>query len=175
LRVLLDNQGGRLVRGESLDARELLMASEALSRLLPPMREPAPEADRVDPREVMWRNYLEARRRGALAGEGIDGAKLTIERLKTELAAKDARIAELEAALAGSVPLPPNAVKLPTRNDNPSPSAPPAPPAAPSAAAPAAPRNWDETEGGKKWHAWCDAGGSYAVPGSIGDRWSDNR
>jgi hypothetical protein len=38
LRVLLDSQSGRLVRGESLDARELLMASEALSRLLPPLR-----------------------------------------------------------------------------------------------------------------------------------------
>jgi hypothetical protein len=37
LRVLLDNQIGRLLRGESLDARELLMASDALAKILPPL------------------------------------------------------------------------------------------------------------------------------------------
>jgi hypothetical protein len=51
----------------------------------------------------MWRTYLEARRRGALAGQGYDGLKLTVERLQAELASKDARIAELEALLAGSL------------------------------------------------------------------------
>jgi hypothetical protein len=112
LRVLLDNQSARLVRGESLDARELLMASEALSRLLPPLREPVPDTNREDPRAYMWRTYCEMRARGAAFGEGLDGAKLRIERLTAEIASKDARIAELEATLAGSVPLPPNVVPL---------------------------------------------------------------
>jgi hypothetical protein len=68
---------------------------------------------RPTPPKIMWQNYLEARRRGALHGEGLDGLKLTVERLQAERAAKDTRIGELEATLAGSVPLPPNAVKLP--------------------------------------------------------------
>jgi hypothetical protein len=42
LRVLLDHQSGRLLRGESLDARELLLASDALAKTLPPLREPPP-------------------------------------------------------------------------------------------------------------------------------------
>jgi hypothetical protein len=40
LRVLLDNQTGKLLRGESLDARELLMASDALAKILPSLAEP---------------------------------------------------------------------------------------------------------------------------------------
>jgi hypothetical protein len=51
LRVLLDTQSGRLVRGESLDARELLMASEALSRLLPPAVLATPPAEQRDDHE----------------------------------------------------------------------------------------------------------------------------
>jgi hypothetical protein len=52
LRVLLDTQSGRLVRGESLDARELLMASEALSRLLPPAVLATPPAEQHDDNEA---------------------------------------------------------------------------------------------------------------------------
>jgi hypothetical protein len=124
LRIAVDAQSGMLARNETTDVTKLLAASEALAKLLPPLREPPPEANEPDPREIMWQTYLAGRRRGAQFGEGIDGAKLTIERLKAELAAKDARIAELETALAGSVPLPPNAVKLSTRVDNPRPSPP---------------------------------------------------
>src|SRR5438552_9477380 len=86
LRVLLDNQSARLVRGESLDARELLMASEALSRLLPPLREPPP-TNREDPRDYMWRTYSEMRRRGADVGQGYDGALKRIAELEAEIAA----------------------------------------------------------------------------------------
>jgi hypothetical protein len=56
LRVLLDNQTGKLLRGESLDARELLMASDALAKILPSLAEPPPTS-REDPRQVMWEIY----------------------------------------------------------------------------------------------------------------------
>jgi hypothetical protein len=85
LRVLLDTQSGRLVRGESLDARELLMASEALSRLLPPLREPA-AGPREDPRQVMWEIYKQMRERGE-----ID--------LRSDEGWYQARIATLEAEI----------------------------------------------------------------------------
>jgi hypothetical protein len=130
LRLALDDQQSRIVRGESVDVSKMMAASEALSRFLPRLAEPAPAANRIDPRQIMLETYLGMRQRGAAAGQGYDGLKLTVERLQAELANKDARIAELEAALAGSVPLPPNAVKL--RNDNPNPRA-------PASAAPAAP------------------------------------
>jgi hypothetical protein len=135
LRLAVDDQSGKLARGETADVSKLLSASEALAKLLPPLREPPPPTNREDPRDYMWRTYSEMRARGALHGEGLDGLKLTVEKLQAELAAKDARIGELEAALAGSVPLPPNAVKL--RNDNPGSRAPSSRPA--GAATPAAP------------------------------------
>jgi hypothetical protein len=88
LRVLLDTQSGRLVRGESLDARELLMASEALSRLLPPLREPA-AGPREDPREVMWQIYKTMRERGELNLRKPDEGPLQakIDELQAEIAA----------------------------------------------------------------------------------------
>src|SRR5260370_39135610 len=78
------------------------------------------------------------RDRGAGLGQGYDGPVLRVKALEAELASKDARIAELEATLAGSVPLPANAVKL---RDNPgracaaAPAAPPKPEPPPPAAA----------------------------------------
>jgi hypothetical protein len=89
LRVLLDNQSARLVRGESLDARELLMASEALSRLLPPLREPPPAANAPDPRQIMFETYMAMRKRGELADptSTYEGMKAEVERLRAEVAA----------------------------------------------------------------------------------------
>jgi hypothetical protein len=171
LRVLLDNQSARLVRGESLDARELLMASEALSRLLPPLREPPPPSNREDPRAYMWRTYLESRRRGELADptSTFEGRGRRIAELEAKIAALEVQLAEapFEPTLVATVP-PDNVVPLSR------PSLPPPPPPPPAAAAPA-PRDWGSTDGGRKWRDWYDAGGSYAVPGSIGDHWSDHR
>jgi hypothetical protein len=140
LRLALDDLQGRVVRGESVDMTRMLTASEALSRLLPPaVLASPPAANSPDPREIMLRTYRQMRERGAQFGLGYDGLKLTVERLTAEIASKDARITELEATLAGSVPLPPNAVKLSLRNDNPgrpaAPAAPPKPAPAPPAAA----------------------------------------
>jgi hypothetical protein len=140
LRIALDDQAAKLLRGESTDVSKLLSASEALGRLLPPaVLASPPPVNSPDPRQIMLETYLGMRRRGALAGQGYDGLKLTVERLQAELAAKDAQIAELEATLAVSVPLPPNAVKLSLRNDNPSPSTPASSPPASAAPAPPAP------------------------------------
>jgi hypothetical protein len=134
LRLVIDDAGATVLDGSSTDLARLITATESLIALLPgkALPEPAaPEGGKSDPRQIMLETYLEMRRRGALAGEGLDGLKLTVEKLKAEVVSRDARIGELEAALAGSVPLPPNAVKL--RNDNPvrSVAAPAAPPPAP--------------------------------------------
>jgi hypothetical protein len=88
LRVLLDNQSGRLLRGESLDARELLMASDALAKILPPLREPPAPVDNVDPRQIMWETYSGMRRRGELFD------------LASTFEGRGRRIAELEAEVA---------------------------------------------------------------------------
>jgi hypothetical protein len=128
LRLSIDSAQADALEGRAADLGRLIVATESLVKLLP-SEPPQPATTRDDPREYMLKTYLEMRRRGALHGEGLDGLKLTVEKLQAELAAKDARIGDLEAALAGSVPLPPNAVKL--HNDNPvrlSATAPAAPP-----------------------------------------------
>jgi hypothetical protein len=142
LRIALDDQAAKVLRGESSDVSKLLSASEALGRLLPPLREPVPDTNRENPRDYMWRTYCEMRARGAAFGEGLDGAKLTIERLRAELAAKDAKIAELEA---GGVSAPGRAGSncgnsavgdnvVPLREPPSSPAAPPEPAPQPQAA-----------------------------------------
>jgi hypothetical protein len=97
LRLALDDLQGRVVRGETVDVAKMLTAADALSRLLPPAALAAPpeEANAPDPREIMWRTYKQMRDRGALHGEGYDGKVRRIAEL-------EARIAELEAALAVS-------------------------------------------------------------------------
>lgn len=164
LRIGIDDMQGKIVRGESVDVTKLLSASEALAKLLPAsvLAEPPPEPESPDedPREIMWRTYKEMRHRGALVGEGLDGAKLTIERLKAENTALKAQLAGAAPDVAVPAPAAPapaggNVVPLPR------PSSPPPP-------APAAPQSWDETDGGRAWHAWVDAGG----PGF--DRWGNH-
>ena len=97
LRIGIDDLQGKIVRGESVDVAKLLSASEALAKLLPAavLATPPPDSHEEDPREIMWRTYKEMRDRGALVGEGLDGLKLTVERLQAENAV-------LKAQLAGS-------------------------------------------------------------------------
>jgi hypothetical protein len=135
LRLVIDDAGGTVLEGGSTDLAKLITATESLIRLLPghELPEPAPvDGGPGDPRVHMWNTYKQMRDRGADVGQGYDGLKLTVEKLQAELAVKDARIGELEASLAGSVPLPPNAVKLSLRNDkSPPAAAAPAPAARP--------------------------------------------
>jgi hypothetical protein len=140
LRVLLDHQSGRLLRGESLDARELLLASDALAKLLPPLREPPP-ADAPDPRHLMWETYLGMRRRGELAvpESTYEGRGRRIAELEAEVAALKAGVpAPDEPGASGASNGAPggNVVELSTRVDNPSPPAAPPKPAPQPQAAP---------------------------------------
>jgi hypothetical protein len=165
LRLVVDDQGGKLARGETTDVAKLLSASEALARLLPPLREPPAPVDNVDPRTVMWETYLGMRRRGELAASYLSPQQ--------RLEAARAKVAEIEAELAALAPppdepgassganAPVSAVSAPNGavGDNVVPLSrsagsrttpqPPTP----------APRNWDDTPGGQAWHAWRDAGG----------------
>jgi hypothetical protein len=139
LRLALDDLQGRVVRGESPDVARMLTAADALSRLLPAAALAAPPSTpREDPREHMLKTYMAMRKRGEL----FDPTS-TYEGRGRRIAELEAKVAELEAALAGApatavrpAPLPDNVVKL--RNDNPKPEPPPAS-SPPASAAPAAP------------------------------------
>jgi hypothetical protein len=139
LRIALDDQAAKLLRGESTDVSKLLSASEALGRLLPPAVLASPPATRrEDPREHMWRTYLGMRARAAAVFEGFDGKVAQVAALQAELATKDAEIAALKAGAPAPdestpAPLPDNVVAMPR------PSSPSAPAASPPAAPPSKP------------------------------------
>jgi hypothetical protein len=100
LRLVIDAEQAAVLSGNQADLGKLNVAVASLIALLPGQKlaEPVPvDGGPSDPRQIMLRTYMEMRRRGALAGEGLDGAKLRIERLTAELAAKDAEIASLRA------------------------------------------------------------------------------
>jgi hypothetical protein len=103
LRIGIDDMQGRIVRGETVDVMKMLSASEALAKLLPPEVLASPPAgDDVDPRKVLFDEYMQMRRRGELAVELItrQRAKRDSDSSENQVAKLQARIAELEAALA---------------------------------------------------------------------------
>jgi hypothetical protein len=157
LRLALDDLQGRIVRGELIDVAKMMTTAEALSRLLPPavLAAPPPE-HREDPRQYMWRTYLGMRQRGEIGDAVVEARE--VDRLR-------ARVAELEAQLAGRAP------------DEPS-AAPPAPadnvvPLKPAAAAPATPEEEYEevvvTEAAlgapEPWRGFISGDGSIMTPG----------
>jgi hypothetical protein len=98
LRLVIDHEQGSVLSGGQADLGKLNVAVASLIALLPGRELPEPVAadgGPNDPRTIMWETYSEMRRRGALAGEGLDGLKLTVERLKAENE-------QLKAALAGA-------------------------------------------------------------------------
>jgi hypothetical protein len=121
LRLALDDQQGRLARGETVDVSKLLAASEALSRFLPPPRDPPPPAygENDDPRQQIWETYQAMRARGALAGEGYDGKVARIAELEAEVERLTAALAE--PTLAEPTPPPPPAGNVLTLSRGPSP------------------------------------------------------
>jgi hypothetical protein len=98
LRIALDDQAAKVLRGESADVSKLLSASEALSKLLPPavLASPPPAANAPDPREVMWQTYLSMRRRGELAESHLSPQQ--------RLEAARAKVAAIEAEIAAGSP-----------------------------------------------------------------------
>jgi hypothetical protein len=86
LRIALDDQAAKVLRGESADVSKLLSASEALSKLLPPAVLAAPPpANCPYPRAAMWATYKSMRDRGAAFGEGYDGKVRRIAELEAEI------------------------------------------------------------------------------------------
>jgi hypothetical protein len=157
LRLSIDGAQADALEGRAADLGRLIVATESLVKLLP-SEPPQPASRGADPRQIMLETYLGMRRRGEIADpmSTHEGRIAEVERLK-------AKIAELEATLAGSVPLPPNAVKL--RNDNPSsPAATPQPAPQPQATGGLLTDNEPEP-----WRPFVTGGG----PGF--DRWSDRR
>jgi hypothetical protein len=177
LRIGLDDQHARIMRGEPVDMPKMLTVSEALSRLLPPAVLATPPSEQREDRDAAVAPLLKLFRH---LHESVHTLSAENAHLKAALKAGSA---------PGSVPalsdvaIDPDDVVPPTEwrgetyagmrpgPDDPKPRrrgpviegkvAPPSPAARP-------PQNWDDTAGGKAWRAWVDAGGSVG-----GDRWSN--
>jgi hypothetical protein len=99
LRAAIDHASASLLDdgSNSSDLARLVNAVEHLTKLLPERQLAAPESQRDDPRQVMWRIYMEMRERGEVPPEG---------HFRHRIAELEAKVAELEAALAdGAVPV----------------------------------------------------------------------
>jgi hypothetical protein len=94
LRLWLDGSQSTLLAGGNADPVKLVSVVEALTKLVP---ETEHKSRGEDPREAMWQTYLGMRKRGELADPmtTFEGRAGEVERLK-------AKVAELEAALAGA-------------------------------------------------------------------------
>jgi hypothetical protein len=136
LRLVIDDAGGSVLAGGSADLGKLITATEALIGLMPGRELPKPEAHRQDPREVMWRTYLQMRERGGIPDEGtlqgtINAQAREIEELRAEVARWRASISP--APESSSVPS-----ARPAASAVPAPAEPPKPvPNAPVVARPA--------------------------------------
>jgi hypothetical protein len=90
LRLALDAEQAKLLRGETVAMSKLLEAAEALGRLVPPLaRPPTPQHDdpaAADPRQKLWETYSAMRARGELFFEKTERSKLfdEIAALKAE-------------------------------------------------------------------------------------------
>jgi hypothetical protein len=92
LRLWLDGSQSTLLAGGSADPVKLLSVVEALTKLVPE-REQRSRGE--DPRQYMWRTYLEMRRRGEIGNAQLEARES--DRLR-------ARVAELESRLGGAPP-----------------------------------------------------------------------
>jgi hypothetical protein len=97
LRLVVDDASTSVLDGRAPDLARLLTATESLIRLLP-SEPPKPESAEHDPREIMWRTYLEMRRRGELA-ESYLSPQQRLEAARAKVAAIEAEIAASSAAI----------------------------------------------------------------------------
>jgi hypothetical protein len=168
LRLVIDHEQASVLDGGSADLAKLNIAVQSLIALLPG-RELPKQGPRRDPREAMWEIYLEMRRRGEVP-----------QTLQERIAELEAENEQLRAALGGSTAItPPTAVVVPPSEIGECYAGPPPPgpddpkqstaviegKAVPSSPSPA-PQNFDDTEGGRAWQAWADAGGGHYDPWS---------
>jgi hypothetical protein len=176
LRLALDDLQGRIVRGESADVARMLTASEALARLLPatvlanpPSEQRADTEAMIAPLRRLYRNLHEQVH--ALTHENVQ------LRARLGLPASGAGTGLSENPVAAITPaevVPPSEWRGETyAGVKPGPDDPPKPVTIDAKAVKRPepqPTSWDETDNGKKWRAWVDAGS----PGG-GDPWADNR
>jgi hypothetical protein len=92
LRTWLDGTQGQLLSGGTADPTKILAVAEALGKLVPE-REQRSRGE--DPRQIMWETYLGMRKRGEIGNAVVEARE--VDRLR-------ARVAELEARLAGHLP-----------------------------------------------------------------------
>jgi hypothetical protein len=174
LRIGLDDQHARIMRGEPVDMPKMLTVSEALSRLLPPAVLATPPAEQHDDHEAT-----------------IAPLRKLYRYLHETVAKLEAENSQLRAALSGAPALPVHAPNLGHDPINPPTSAivppnelgrdchagirpglddPPKPAnvVIEGKAAPASrPQSWDDSPGGKAWRSWVDSGSAHY------DRWAN--
>jgi hypothetical protein len=97
LRLVVDDASTSVLDGRAPDLARLLTATESLIRLLP-SEPPKTESAEHDPREIMWRTYLEMRRRGELA-ESFLSPQQRLEAARAKVAAIEAEIAAGSTAI----------------------------------------------------------------------------
>jgi hypothetical protein len=186
LRLSIDSAQADALEGRAADLGRLIVATESLVKLLP--SDPPKEANRSDPRVVLWNIIKEGRDRAALGFEGYDGKCKQIEALQAEVAALKAQL--VGAGLAPALPVVNStAIDPPTRDIVPpseraecDPGKMRGPDDRPRRSplvidgkaerkppSPSRPQNWDDSDSGRAWQKWHDAGGSVG-----GDRWSNN-
>jgi hypothetical protein len=106
LRLSIDSAQADALEGRAADLGRLIVATESLVKLLP-TEPPKLASSRPDPKETMLKTYMEMRARGAAAGQGYDGLKLTNEKLTAEIEQLRAEIAQLKGEPVPPEPAPP--------------------------------------------------------------------
>jgi hypothetical protein len=101
LRLSIDSAQADALEGRAADLGRLIVATESLVKLLP-SEPPKPEANRPDPRVVLWNIIKEGRDRLAEGYEGYDGKCRMIEALQAEVATLRAQL--VGAGLAPALP-----------------------------------------------------------------------
>jgi len=136
MRWWLNDQHARIMRGEPVDMARVLTVSEAFARLLPPavLASPPPSADRVDPRETMWKTYQTMRARAELAEKQMEPSlRARISELEAEnellkAGAGGTNVPGAPAGPASPMPEPDNVLTLSRSTPKTAPAASAAPP-----------------------------------------------